>query len=122
MGDGIFLLEVMTVIRGDDRDLHFAGQGENFPVGDNLVVESVGLHFEEIPVLSEDVPEDVGGRVGPVPFAPCQKIGDLAFQAPGKGDESLPVTVEEFVVGPGTIVETFEMGKGDDFEKIFITG
>jgi hypothetical protein len=47
---------------------------------------------------------------------------DLALQAAAEADQTFLVPVQEFLIHPGLVIESFEMRKADQFDQIEVTG
>ena len=120
LGVGILVMQVVTIVGGDEGNARFLGEAEQIPVDTYLDGQALVLDFEEEVALAEDVAEAVGIFAGLVEFFFDHAFGHGTTQTGGKGDEPFAVLAEEFIVDAGLVVEAFQETSGDEFDQIAV--
>ena len=77
----IFFLEVVTVVRADERDIQFLVNFQQSLIRDALMLQPIGLQFEIVILLAEDFPMFACRPRGSRQVALPDQIGNLSAQA-----------------------------------------
>ena len=81
----------------------------------------VTLQFQEISV-AEHLLEPPGNPLSFVYVAIIDKARNLGRGASGQSDEALGIFLQQFPVDAGAVVETVDMGPGNQLHQIAIAG
>jgi len=104
------------------RGVEPAGQADELGIDLPLRLEAV-IHELDIEIPR---PEDLGIAFGRPKSrllpALTEEIGDLAAQAGGKPDQSLAVGGQELLVDPGTVIESLQVGLGQQDAEVLVAG
>ena len=79
----VFFFQVVTIVGSDQWDAEFFVDLHEAPVGDQLIIEPIGLDFEIIMVFPEDLAVLSGGLRGFLHVPLADEIGNLPAQTPG---------------------------------------
>ena len=120
VGPGVAGLEVVRVVRADDRRSDGGGDPERLGHDSRLLVEPVGLDLHEVVVLAEDLTIPAGGFSGPQGLAGAQESRDLGVQAPGEDEQPLGMLREELPIHPGFVVEPLQVRLRHELDEILI--
>ena len=115
-------MDVVEVVRGDEREPDLRGEAQQLLVQGALLGEAVVLELEEEAVGPEDVriAAGKGSRGGPVVV--LERARDLAVQAGREADEPGAVLREVVAVDARLVVVAVDVGVGDDPAEVLIAG
>ncbi len=116
----IRVLQVVDVVRADERQVEVARDRRQPDVHDALVVDALVLHLEEEVPGAEDV--TVGRRrvqrlrllLGADPRR------DFPFEAAAEADEARRVRRQQFLVDARLVVEPFGVSRGDELDQVVV--
>ena len=114
MGLRLRLVDVVEVVRHDEREARVAGEPEELRVEGRLLGETVVLQLEEEAALPEDVAVLAGQAAGQLDVVGLEGLRDLAAQAGGKPDQPLGVARQVLAVDPRLVVVAVEVGVGHE--------
>ncbi len=89
MGVGLDLVDVVEVVRDDERQARLRGEPEELLVERPLLGHAVVLELEEEVARTEDLAVLAGDVPGEVPVVDLERSRDLAAEAGGQPDEAL---------------------------------
>ena len=101
----IGVLEVVDVVRHDERQPEIPGNRLEPDVDDALLVDALILHLQEEVLRTEDVPIRGGGIDRLLLLLRPDSGRDLSLQTAAQSDETVRVLREQFLVDPGLVVE-----------------
>ena len=120
MGRGLLLVDVVEVVRHDERDPGLGRETEELLVQDPLLGQAVVLELEEEVALAEDVAVLAGESPGGVPVLDLERPRDLAAETGAQPDEALGVTGEVLAVDPRPVVVAVDVGVGDEPAEVAV--
>ena len=121
MGFGIILIEVMDVVGGNERDVEFFREFEQFLIHLFLGGDTVVLEFEEERIFSKHGLEVLDCfDNGFVLSAVEDHLRDFTAEASGEANESLAMIGECLFIDSGFIIESVGIGDGCEFRDIAI--
>ena len=91
----ILLLQVMTVVGTGEWNLQFLVDLQQAVIGDALMLQAIGLQFEIVILLAEDLPIFACRLSWRRPCPLPDEIGDFTAQAAGQRNEALHGALEE---------------------------
>jgi len=117
---GVGLFDVVDVVRADRLELVFLGEAEE--AGDDVALlgDAVVLEFDEVVFAAEDLDVAGAGGVGLLLAVAHEVLADLGGEAAGEADQTLGVFREGGEVGAGLVVETLQVGVGDQLEEVLV--
>ena len=114
------MLQIVAVVRGDERNAGFARETHNLRVDALFDFQALVLNFQEEVSLPENIPQAVGGFARLVrPFF-HEIFGDRAAQAGRQCDQTAAVFRQQVVIDSGLVIETFEVSRGDELDQIAV--
>ncbi len=123
VGLDVRLVEIVDVVRRDERDPRLAGELDQPLFRLDLVLDPVVLELEIEAVLSEEVPQTL--RLLPrrlVPFVD-DRLRDVAAQTRAQRDETAAVRRERIHVDPRFVVEPLQVAdRGEPHEVLVALG
>jgi hypothetical protein len=117
---GLLLVDIVEIVRDDQRNARLRGKPEELLVQDPLLRQAVVLELEEEVALAEDVLVLGCELAGGVPVLDLEAPRDLATEAGAEPDQALAVAGEVFAVDPGLVVVAVDMGVGDEPAEVAI--
>ena len=93
---------------------------EQLGVEGDLLWQTVVLELQEESLPPEDVAVHSRRLAGQVPVVHFERLGDLAAQAGGPGDQALRVPGQDFVVDPGLVVVALEVRVSDQAAEVLV--
>ena len=120
VGHVVLAVGVVAVVGGEQRRPDPAGDLDQGRVGLVLLGQAVILELDEEVALPEDVLEPGGQGLGLDAVVGQQRLEHDPSEAPGGGDESGGVLLEELPVEPGLVVVALEVGGGRQLEQVLV--
>ncbi len=117
---GLALVDVVEVVRHDERQPGLGRQAEELLVEPALLGQAVVLELEEEPVTAEDVAVLAGELPGVLPVVGLEGARDLTAEAGRQPDEPLAVPGEVLAVDPRLVVVAVEVGVGDEPAQVAV--
>ena len=114
VGLGLRLVDVVEVVRHDEREAGLRRQAQELLVEAGLLGDAVVLQLQEEVALPEDVAVLAGQAAGRLPVVDLERLRDLAAEAGGEADEALGVAGEVLAVDPRLVVVAVEVGVGEE--------
>src|SRR5262245_5331164 len=120
MRTGVFLLQIMTIVRAGEGNAEPFVNLDQSGIGDALMLQSVCLHFQIEMLRAKDVLKLScdGHRTGHIPLP--DEIGNLTAQAAGKCDQPFVVFLEDLLIHSRLVIESLEICFTDEFDEILI--
>ncbi len=122
VGFGVFLVDVVDIVGGDEGEAGFFGQLDEVSIGGFLVVFAVFGEFEVEVVGAENVGVFEGEGFGFFEVTMQAGFVDFAAEVPGEADESFGVLAEHLFVDAGFVPHALEVGVGDEFDEVGVAG
>ena len=116
----IGVLEVVDVVRHDERQPEIPGNRLEADVDDALLVDALILHLQEEVPRTENVPIRGGGIDRLLLLFRPDSGRDLSLQTAAQSDEAGRVLREQFLVDPGLVVEPLGVTGGDELDQVVI--
>jgi hypothetical protein len=88
MRPGVFLLQIVTIIRAGQRNPEFLVDFNQAGIGHPLMIKSVRLHLEIKMIPAKDLLKFAGHRHGTVHVFLADEIRNFTTQAAGQGDNA----------------------------------
>ena len=120
MGVGLGLVDVVKVVRRDERQAGLGREAQQLLVQRPLLGQAVVLELEEEVALAEDVAVLAGKAAGLVPVVGLERPRDLAAEAGGQADEPLRVPGEVLSIDAGLVVVAVDVGVGDEPAEVAV--
>ena len=122
VGLGVVAVGVVAVVGGQQRGLELAGYLQQLRQDLALRGDAVVLKLDEVAVTAEDVLE--AGRLGEglVGVAPQQRLGHVAAEAAGGGDQALAVVGQGLPVAAGLVVVALHEGPAGHLDQVLVAG
>src|SRR5215467_4910540 len=120
MRTGVFLLQIMTIVRAGEGDAEPFVNLDQSRIGDALMLQSVCLHFQIEMLRAKDVLKLSCDGHGTGHILLPNEIGNLAAQAAGKCDQSLVMFFENLLIHSRLVIESLEICFTDEFDEILI--
>ena len=114
VGVGLRLVDVVEVVRHDEREAGLRRQAEELRVEAGLLGDPVVLELQEEVARAEDVAVLAGQGPGQLPVVDLERLRDLPAEAGGEADEALGVAGQELAVDPRLVVVAVEVGVGEE--------
>jgi hypothetical protein len=115
-------MEVVTIVRGCERDAELAPNFDQPLIQKRLIFDAVALDLNIKPIRTKDRSIRTGSLDRPLHLASGRMNSNLSFEASAQSNQSLVVSVEQFFIDPGLVVETFEVGQTHQFQEIEVPG
>jgi len=116
----VLLAEIMDIVCRNEGKAQLLGQPDELGVNDLLGREAVILKLEiEVPFAEERAIFSGGPFRGVIVF-PFEVVGDFSFEATGKPDQSLRMRLQELLIDPGPIIETFQVGLAQQLTEVAV--
>ena len=122
VGLGVFLVDVVDVVRGDKREAVMLGHLGEHGIELVLLGNAVVHKLDEEVVLAENLDVFLESGVGGVEVAVEDILGNFSGQARGGSDQALAVLGQELVVNARLVVKTFEEAQRTQLAEVEIAG
>ena len=120
VGVGLDLVDVVEVVRHDERQARLRGEPQELLVEHLLLGHAVVLELEEEVARAEDLAVLAGDVASEVPVVDLERPRDLAAEAGAQPDEALAVPGEMLAIDPRLVVVAVDMGVGDEPAEVAI--
>ena len=120
MGVGLGLVDVVEVVRRNERQAGLRREAQQLLVQRPLLGQAVVLELEEEVALAEDVAVLAGEAAGLVPVVGLERPRDLAAEAGAEADEPLRMPGEVLAIDPGLVVVAVDVGVGDEPAEVAV--
>ena len=114
---GVGLSEVVSIIGGDERESHFAGEVDGAFKALSLDFESGVLNFE-VEAIAEDAGVPFDKFAGFVGVISEEESGEFGGGATGEADDTFAAFFEEWAIDAWFVVEAFEVGGGGESDEV----
>ena len=115
---GLRAVDVVQVVRGDQRQADLRGEAEELLGQAPLLGQAVVLDLEEEVPGAEDVAVRAGQASSRLPVLDLERPGDLAVEAGAEADQALGVLREVVPVDARLVVVAVEVRVGDDAAEV----
>ena len=116
----VVLAEVVAVTRGNGLRPDALRDAAKDRKGTAFLFDIVVLELDEVVLFAEDVLVPLGNGQRLFFVALCCRLGDLALETGGQGDNPLVVLLQYFIIDTRLIVETLEVADGNDVAQVLI--
>ena len=120
LGLGVLFLQVVAVVGGHQRHVHFPGQ-LNQPGQHQLLVADAVIHDFDIEIpLAEDILHFPHIGPGIIPALLQKQLGQVAGQAGGQAYQPLVMLADQVVIHPGAVVIARQEALGTQMHQVLI--
>ena len=120
VSDGVLAPAVMAVVRRHERGVDGPGDLDQARVRPPLRLEAVILQLDEEVLPAEDVLKTAGEKPGALEVLGEKRLEHHAPEAPGGGDETVVMALEELPVHPGLVVVALEIGGRRQLDQVAV--
>ena len=120
LGVGVFVVEIMAIVGGDERDAGFFRESNELGVDALFDGQALVLNFEEEIAFAEDVAEAVGVFASLAVFFFDDAFSDGAAETGAESDQAFGILAEEFVIDARLVIKAFEESCGDELDEIAV--
>ena len=118
MGAGVAGLEVVRVVGAGDGRADGPGDRQRLAGDLDLLGQTVGLDLHEVVVLAEDFLVPPGGLPRPRGVARAERARDLGVETAREHEQAGRVLGEQLLVHARLVVETLQVGLGDELDQV----
>ena len=122
VGSGVFLGQVVSVVRRNERDPGFLRQTELERDQLPVEIQPVVLDLKEEVVPAENVEVFVREPATRLVSVVQQRFLQIAAQTCGQADQAFGVTGQKILADPGLVVEALEVAGGDEVDEVAVPG
>ena len=116
---GMFTLEIMHVVGGDEVEIKFLGPRYELGVYLGLFTEAMVLQLEKKTFLAEELLKPIKRSAGLVVIISYDRLGNLAGKTAAEGDDALVMRLQQFLIDAGLVIKPLEMrGRGEAHEVL----
>ena len=121
MGVCIASFEIMTVIRGDQRDPQLPVHVNQALIDSLLLVKSIGLELEIEPIRTEDVEKVLGGHGRGSELFLAEEGGDFTVKTARQCNQARTVAAQQGLVYAGFVIETLRVAVTDQANEVLVS-
>ena len=121
MGVCIASFEIMTVIRGDQRDPQLPVQVNQALIDPLLLMKSISLEFEIEPIRTEDVEKFLGGHGRGSELFLLEEGGDLTGETTRQCNQAGTVAAQQGLVYAGFVIEALRVPVADQANEVVVS-
>ena len=121
MGVCIASFEIMTIIRGDQRDPQLPVHVSQALIDSLLLVKSIGLELEIEPIRTEDVEKFLGGHGRGSELFLLEEGGDLTGETTRQCNQAGTVAAQQGLVYAGFVIEALRVPVADQANEVVVS-
>ncbi len=117
----VVLVAVVHIVGRHQREIELLCQRDHFPVGIDLLLETVILQLDKEPLASEDLGQCPGILVCLFRLVIEEVVGNRATETRGRGDDAFVVLLQHLHVDPGPVIEPVKSRLAGKLQKVLVT-